>query len=203
MSKEAAKKPRAAIRKIPGKKGYVKGKVLPRGTLTIEEPKSAQEDAPIVGEAAYDQYLLDEMDKIAIQIDATSDEVEKKKLKELHMAKRMQLSDQAKPVSVAIPEITPEDQKLLKEIEDLHVQMQASTDKSSKASLRAQIMEKRKLMSCKAQPSLEAVCSRVIKPSDDKDKVLLEKIQVLSNFMMTTAPGPARNALQEEMRAKQ
>ena len=92
------------------------------------------------------------------------------------MAKSVQLSDKAKPISVAIPEITPEDQKLLKEIEDLHVQMQSTTTKSSRASLRAQIMEKQELLSSKAQPSIEAVCSRVIKPSDDKDKVILEQI---------------------------
>ena len=124
-------------------------------------------------------------------------------MKELHIAKSVQLSDKAKPISVAIPELTPEDQKLLKEIEDLHVKMLATSDKSSRADLRAQIMKKQELMSSKSQPSLDVVCSKVIKSSDDKDKVLLEQIQVLSNFMMTTAPGPARNAIRKEVRAKQ
>ena len=105
LSKEAAKKPRKAVRKVKGKKIATTGKVLPRGTLTIDDP----DVAPAADEATYDQFLLDEIDKIAARIDATSDEAEKKKLKELHIAKSLQLSDKAKPISVAILEVTPED----------------------------------------------------------------------------------------------
>ena len=142
--------------------------MLSRGTLTIEEPQSAKEDAPAVDEATYDQFLLDEMDKIAAQIDATVDEAEKKRLKELHIAKSLQLSDKAKPISVAILEVTPDDQRLLKEIEELHVKMQSTAEKSSRANLRAQVMEKQKLLSSKAQPAIVFVASNLIKPLDDK-----------------------------------
>ena len=107
----------------------------------------------------YDQYLLDE--------------AEKKRLKELHIAKSLQLSDKARPISVAISEVTPDDQRLLKEIEELHVKMQATTKKSSKVDLRAQIMEKQKLLSSQAQPAIAADTSNLIQQSDDQDKVLM------------------------------
>ena len=103
---------------------------------------------------------------------------------------------------MAIPEVTPHDQKLLKEIEELHVKMQAETSKSSRTALRAQIMEKQERLSSKVQPAPASDSSTLIQPSDDKERVLMQQVQVLSNFMMSTPLGPARKELLKEMKLK-
>ena len=137
MSTEAAKKPRVVVRKVRGRK-IPTGKVLPRGTLTIDEPQSAQED----DSTDYREYLIQELDRISTQISTSTDEKEKKRLLEQYMAKSMQLPDQAQPLSIAPPELTDADRELMGQITALHTRMRLAESPEEKDSIRQQIFEK-------------------------------------------------------------